>query len=153
MRGPDAYEHFQRNTRVLFRNLEGVSEQGGLMRAPNSGNSVRWILGHLLRSRQEVLAIVNGPSIIDMERLECCRRGGKGAYTDEELPSLEELKEWWQQTDAALEPALVDIDMDAAEPEWGTVEKALVGYCFHEAYHTGQTGILRRFIGLEGALG
>lgn len=153
MTGREAFEHFQRNTRVLKANLGGVDEEMSLVRAPNGGNSFRWILGHLLRSRQEVLEFLGGAPAIELERLEVFRRGGKGAYRDEELLRLADLLALWEESEQRLGISLENAVMDAPNEEWGSMEKALVGYCFHEAYHTGQTGILRRVAGLEGAIG
>jgi hypothetical protein len=46
-------------------------------------------------------------------------------------------------------------DLQAPAPsgkEGETVETGLAGLVFHEAYHVGETGILRRLLGYEGAI-
>ncbi len=74
------------------------------------------------------------------------------------MPLSELLADWDASQEAMLEGvrAMTANDLAAKVP-WGEGEiskaEALAFYVFHEAYHVGQTGLLRRIAGKKSLLG
>ncbi|MFH0881728.1 MAG: DinB family protein [bacterium] len=150
--GAEMVDEFTRNTGLLKRNLEGFTIEKSLIRMSGGGNSLNWVLGHLLKSRLDLLSLLGGERHDLEERLEPYRRVREGGYRDEELMTLDELVSHWDRIDERLHQALPGAEMTGEGGEFGTLGNAVLFYNFHEAYHLGQAGILRRAVGLEGQI-
>lgn len=143
---------------VLERNLAGVTHEESLESSGSSANTLNWILGHIVRTRTQALRLLGGNPPFDESDL--------GVYAaDDFLPSqalsLEELKKRFD----ILGPELAS-QLEKCSPEQlatpaplsptgdpdETIGSLLASIAFHEAYHLGQTGILRRFLGKPGAI-
>jgi len=151
MSGEEAAHHYRRNTKVVFANLEGIDEQMALHRSDHGENSVNWILGHLLYNRSVLLRMIEGEVWEDVGRIEIYQGGGK-TWSDVKALKLSQLLEMWELSGQSLDAALPEADTGADAGRFGTIAEALVGFCFHEAYHAGQIGILRRLLGLKGQI-
>jgi DNA-binding PucR family transcriptional regulator len=150
--GAEMVDEVARNTRVLKRNLAGFTKEKSLIRMSGGGNSLNWVLGHLLKSRLDLLHLLGSDPDELGERIEPYRRAREGGYKDDELMTLEELIFHWDRIDERLRQALPGAEMNGDGGEFGTLGKAVLFYCFHEGYHIGQAGILRRAVGLEGQI-
>ena len=150
--GLEMVGEFARNTRVLKRNLEGIDRDRALVRMSGGGNSINWLVGHLLRSRLDMLEQL-GRDISELrDRLDPYRRARDEGYQDSELLALDELISLWDRAGEQLAEELPDARMESDDERFETLGKAILFYSFHEAYHIGQTGILRRAVGLEGQI-
>jgi hypothetical protein len=58
----------------------------------------------------------------------------------------------WDRSEEVLTNTLLKTDLEKETNDGTILEEELVGFCFHEAYHAGQLGILRHIIGLGGAI-
>ena len=151
--GAEMVEEFARNTRVLKRNLTEVNDDLALIRMENGGNSINWLLGHMMKSRLDMLKLLGVTDADLYDRLEPYRRGRENGYLDSELLPLEELVSRWDELGEHVNSALPGVNMEGDGGSFGTLGKAVLFYSFHEAYHIGQAGILRRAVGLEGKIG
>jgi uncharacterized damage-inducible protein DinB len=143
---------------VFERNLTGVTNEESLRRPQPGGNTMNWIVGHVVRTRNQALGLLGEKPLFDDHDFEAYGAGGsKAAHT---LP-LDELKHRFDALGPALGSALARTtpqQLSAAAPfsptgnSNETVGTLLASIAFHEAYHLGQTGLSRRLLGKPGAL-
>jgi uncharacterized damage-inducible protein DinB len=143
---------------VIQRNLEGVSHEDSLRPLNPGGNSLNWIVGHLVRTRNDVLQLLGGPPMFAPSELAVYEAG---RFAPEQALSIDELKRRFDAIGPALTAAL-----ERATPEQlsnkaplspsgnpnETIGSLLASIAFHEAYHLGQTGLARRLLGKQGAI-
>lgn len=146
---------------VLERNLSELSEQECLTGPEKGGNCINWVLGHITRTRIGALKGMGQDlpfSQDDMGGYD--DRGGVPFSRDSALP-LDELKRRYKATQEPLVRGLAAMSPEAmAKPApfsptgnpKETMGTLLAAFAFHEAYHVGQTGVLRRVAGKEGAV-
>jgi hypothetical protein len=142
---------------VLERNLAGVTNEDSLRPPRPGGNTVNWIVGHVVRTRNQALAILGETPLFDDAEFEAYGAGPAAART---FP-LDELKQRFDalgpRLDAALRGTSSERLSEAApfsptgNPD-ETIWTLLASIAFHEAYHLGQTGLSRRLLGKAGAL-
>jgi hypothetical protein len=138
---------FKSNNRVIHINMEGITHEDSLKSPENGGNCINWILGHIIASRDDVFEILGTQKLCDEEFLSLYERGSKNVSPDKAV-KLKKLIETLDATLIKLEERIPDVDLTEKEEEL----KMLAFLSFHEAYHCGQIGILRRIIGKEGAI-
>ncbi|MDY7091492.1 MAG: DinB family protein [Acidobacteriota bacterium] len=145
---------------ALAANLEGLSHREGLVQPAGGGNCLNWVVGHLLVSRNRMLELVEQPEIWDSATRQPYVRGSAAITDDGDgVLSLEQLLADFQSSQATLLEALGAQTRDElASPAVGVNGRetdrlsALAELVFHEAYHVGQTGLLRRIAGHDAAL-
>ncbi len=133
--------------------LDDLTEEQARARSREpEGPSIAWSLGHLLHFRSGALALLGAP-----EEDAYGERFASTAATDGEgYPSLGTLRSDWGRVSAALAAALGNVteaalDAPAAGPHDGkTVRDKLAFLAFHEGYHLGAIGALRKALGLPG---
>lgn len=141
---------------ALERNLDGISDGECLASPEAGGNCINWIVGHLLSSRDGVHALLGlDPAWpASMGASDPYRRGSAGLPADRAVP-LSELRGALGRSQTAVIAALEQISPERlAEQasETMTVGERLAFLGFHEGYHVGQTGLLRRVLGKAGAI-
>jgi uncharacterized damage-inducible protein DinB len=144
---------------VLTQNLEGISHEASLKQPAEGGNNFNWIMGHVVRSRNQAIQLLGVPSSIDESKYE--------VYNDQPLadPSKAVRFEDIVVSFKAMQPRFIEglqnlSAEDAAKPApfspagnpHETIGSLLGAFVFHETYHVGQTGVLRRITGKEGVL-
>jgi len=149
-------EAYARNVRVIQAQTEGLNHADSLLQLPFRGNCLNWVIGHIISSRDEVLAALGEPPVLDGAATECYRRTSDPVTQDgaQVLPLedlLGKLGQSQERIAAVLEPA-TDADMDR-ELKLGerttTVGKYVFFRYFHESYHVGQTELLRQLAGVN----
>jgi hypothetical protein len=142
---------------VLERNLAGVTNEDGLRPPHPGGNTMNWIVGHVVRTRNQALALLGDTPLFADADFDAY--GARSAAT--RLLPLDELKRRFDALGPPLDAALKRISsqhlsMAAPFSPTGnpdeTVGTLLASIAFHEAYHLGQTGLSRRLLGKAGAL-
>jgi hypothetical protein len=142
---------------VFERNLAGVTNEESLRPPQPGGNTMNWIVGHVVRARNQALALLGHTPLFDDADFGAY---GAGSMATGALP-LDELKRRFEALGPSLDAALKQTSMQqlsAAAPfsptdnPDETVGTLLASIAFHEAYHLGQTGLSRRLLGKAGAL-
>ena len=143
---------------VLERNLADVTNEESLQPPQPGGNTMNWIVGHVVRTRNRALQLLGeAPRFKDADF---------GAYGPDSAGStallpLDELRRRFDDLGPILNAALQRTSTEqlrAAAPfsptgnPNETVGTLLASIAFHEAYHLGQTGLSRRLLGKTGAL-
>jgi len=143
---------------VLERNLSGITHDESLRSPTGSINSLNWILGHMVRTRNRAVALLAAAppfpdedfAVYDPEGFDTLR-----------ALRLEELKRRFDVIGPVLQEALrrASAEQMAAPAPLSptgnpneTVGTLLASIAFHEAYHLGQTGTARRLLGKLGAI-
>jgi hypothetical protein len=142
---------------VLERNLAGITNEESLRLPQPGGNTMNWIVGHVVRTRNQALGLLGDTPLFEDADFEAY---GTGSTATRALP-LDELKRRFDALGPSLDAALKRTSsqhLSAAAPfsptgnPNETVGTLLASIAFHEAYHLGQTGLSRRLLGKAGAL-
>ena len=147
---------------TLKMNVAGIDHAASLVAPEPGGNCLNWLVGHVVAARSRLLHEALGlAGILPAAALETYGRGapalkdgGKALPLEELLAILDASQDPLRQgikqvsEERLLEPAPFSPGGNPKE----TVATLLAGLAFHEAYHVGQTGILRRLLGREGAV-
>ena len=145
-------DQFRVVTNAYLKALDGIDREAMLTRPGARSNSMVWVAGHLVQSRARLINVLGGTRELPWPEL--FRTGSTvadpAAYPD---PSAV-LAQWGELTNdlmrrlEALGPA--DLTRDTpprvASPD-GTLRGAISLFAFHEGYHVGQLGFLRKWLG------
>jgi hypothetical protein len=143
---------------VLERNLQDVTNEESLKLPKPGGNTLNWMVGHVVRTRNQALALLGEKPPFEDD--DFAAYGASGSLAGETL-LLDELKHRFDTLGPILDGALKRSSpeqLSAAAPfsptgnPHETVGTLLASIAFHEAYHLGQTGLSRRLLGKPGAL-
>jgi hypothetical protein len=149
------------SSQVLGRNLEGLSQEDSLVGPQKGGNCLNWVVGHLTRSRNMAIGLLEQRQPFPMEDFNAYDdRGGVPFSRQTALPTGELMRRF-KALQEPLVQAISRIPPEALaapapfSPTGNpneTMETLLVAFVFHESYHVGQTGLLRRVAGKEGVI-
>ncbi|HEX6913522.1 MAG TPA: DinB family protein [Longimicrobium sp.] len=141
-------------------NTEGVTHEESLRAPEPGGNSLNWVVGHLCCIYNNALPLLGQEPVGDRGSLARYDRGSAPITPAEALP-LGQLLETWDALARRFDAGLAGLTpeyLDQAAPfspsnDPGETVRSLVNtLLFHQAYHAGQTGVLRRVAGHEGAV-
>ncbi len=145
----------------VHANLEGISDEESLASAEQGGNSINWVLGHMVNSRAALLELLGGEPVLGARGMELYSRHTKpiGAGSDC-VPTSELLRLYDGSQEVLLEKLGEASDANLADEVPGLFDPEqemqcgikLAALTFHEAYHAGQLGSIRRAIGKEPAI-
>jgi len=147
-------------TTWLFRKtLKGLSEAAALKQPAPGGNCLNWVSGHIVQSRGDTLKVLGQDLPFPADKYARYDRGSDPVTDPEGTISLSEMLTDFAATQDGLKAGLAGLTGDylAAKAPFSpgnndkeTVGSLLAGLVFHEGYHVGQLGILRRLAGEEG---
>lgn len=152
---------YQINDSVTKVNLEDITPEEASRRPEPTGNSIAWILGHILRSRSYLLKFMDIEWSPGEEFLKAVARGSSGDLVAGTFPDFARELALWNESQELLMKAfdaLSDDKLGRDTPPLGdfarpdTLERRILFLYFHEVYHLGQFGLLRRLLGKEGAI-
>ena len=137
---------------AVKKNLEGVTHDQSLLSAQTGGNSINWVLGHLVNTRAAMLRLLGGDPLTGERHNTLYGRYTDGVGAGDDCETLEALLEVWNAYQAALLERLegaTDEQLGAEvnkifEPE--ATEPTGVQFAhflFHEIYHAGQIGVIQ----------
>jgi hypothetical protein len=146
---------------VFTANLKGLSEDDGLKQPVPGGNCLNWVAGHIAGSRGSSLELLGLERPFAKDKYARYERGSDAVVIGEGTVPLAEIMEDFLALGDGLRIGLAGLTRErlgeksafspANNPE-ETVGSLLVGLAFHESYHCGQLGVLRRMAGAEGAI-
>jgi uncharacterized damage-inducible protein DinB len=154
MTGSELLRLFEAGHRTVQANLEDISHEESMRAPAGGGNSLNWVLGHLVATRLIVASLARGEPMGDDE-IHSVYNGQEWASFDPAraypLERLVALLDQSQESLRAILPGLTDERL--AQPALlGTVGETLAFLTFHEGYHSGQLGVLRRTLGKPGKI-
>ncbi len=147
---------------AINRNLDGVSHEESLFIPEPAGNCINWVVGHIVAARNTVLTLAGGSPILTGDAAAHYRRGSAPIHSGDKVLDLGTLRGFLADSQQQLIPALAAISDETLAlpvpeqlrrpPLTGSVSDALARLAFHESYHNGQIGLLRRLAGKAGAI-
>lgn len=152
---------FEFSYNVTLANTEGFTHEDSL-RQPPAGNCLNWIVGHIVATRQHIVGLLGGRPLWTKEemprydrRSDAILGEGPGVLRFDriraDLDRTQELmRAAWKTIDAGRLAAPLPPDQNPFQLE--TVGEMLAAFAFHESYHAGQCGVLRRLLGKDGAI-
>ena len=145
---------------ALHRNLDGLTHEESLAVPDKGGNSANWVLGHLVTAWDNLLKALGEEPVGDPESMAPYVRGSGPLDPAAARPFPELLADFdrgHERVVARMRNLTAD-DLAAPAPisprnsSDETIGSLLSLFAFHQVYHVGQTGILRRTIGKPGVL-
>ncbi len=138
---------FKYNHRVLNINIEGITHEDSIKSPVNGAACINWVIGHIVLCRDEIHQLIELPGFCDKIYNELFDQGTNGNHIENPLLLVDILR-LYDASQNILNKKIEKLDFS------GDIKKSerLTFYAFHEAYHIGQIGILRRIIGKEGAI-
>jgi uncharacterized damage-inducible protein DinB len=142
-------------------NADGITHADSIVQPRAAGNSINWVLGHLLWAYDELLPVLGQAPVMAPGVLARYARGAEPLTDVQDAVPFDELMAGWRlavtRVNAGLE-ALPDERLDLPAPASPsnnpdeTVGSLLTTIMFHQAYHAGQVGVLRRVVGRGNAI-
>lgn len=146
---------FEMNYGALFRNLEGVSSEEALIHPERGGNCINWVAGHIVASRNSVLQLL-GQHPVWPTALAHLYSGREDAGWSAELAAdLDIIRADLAKSQQTIMSVLDSADgkqLSQRSENGRTLGEVIAFFQFHEAYHAGQVGILRRIVGKHGVI-
>lgn len=159
---------FQKIARTQFRytawvvagNLKDLTDEQGLAQ-PAAGNNLNWVAGHIADARGDTLQLLGQACPYAADKYDRYKRGTPPITSADEAIALTEILADFAATEEALQAGLAGLTAEklaAKAPfspsgnEKETVGTLLAGLVFHEGYHAGQLGTLRRLAGAGGVV-
>lgn len=136
------YNHYSVN-----KNLEGITHEESLISPQAGGNCINMVLGHIVITRDTLLETFGFEGICN-EKMGKMYAQGAPPLEAEDAVDINELLRRYNDSQEKITNVLPQQDLGGEEEKI----KNLLGLAFHEAYHAGQIGILRRVIGKEGLI-
>jgi hypothetical protein len=150
------YTHF-----AIKANTEGLNHEESCYPPSPAGNCMNWVVGHILTGRNSLLKILRQEPIWSEGQVKRYQRGSGAIQDPGDAVAFDKLLEDLETSQARLMSALETFDLKRlGEPasisptsnKKETIGSLLAALAFHEAYHSGQTGLIRRLIGKEGVI-
>ncbi len=146
---------------TLQMNVEDVTHEESLVQPQPAGNCLNWVVGHLLCIYNNALPLVKQQPLMEKSSLKQYDRGAQPVTGAENAMHFEALVKSMEKAVTNWNEGLSNMtekDLDAPSPfspsnnPKETMRSLITTVSFHQAYHAGQTGVLRRIIGKKGAI-
>ncbi len=145
-------DQFNVVTNAYLRALEGLDREALLTRPSPRSNPAMWVAGHLVQSRARLINILGGSRQLPWPEL---FRTGSTIVDANAYPDAAAIAAMWKELTAELMQRLEALGPDAlaanappriASPD-GSLRGAVALLAFHEGYHVGQLGFIRKLLG------
>jgi hypothetical protein len=140
------------NDYSLKQHLAGLTAEDALLQLPFRGNCLNWVMGHIVEARHYMLELLGVPGVWSAAQ---CQRymSGSAPVTGSDSPHepwegiLAAADESLKRIRAKLE-SMTEADLQVVPPgDTDALGKILLRMTWHEAYHVGQTEVLRQLAG------
>lgn len=151
--------HLKIGEGLFLKAMEGLNLEELHRRAGPDSSSMIWVAGHLVASRWLMLKLLGSePEMPDWGEL--FARGSR-VRAPSECPDPEEIRSRWQDFSGLLTDALVRAPEELLSAESTrrfpvpdrSVRGGLAFLVWHEAYHVGQMGFIRKMLGHASLVG
>lgn len=143
--------YYSINHNVLHMQVEGLTHEDSLIQPSFRANNLNWVLGHIVSSRGGALKLLGAEPVWSKEEAAPYARESEPLTDTEQAYQLEKIMADLDETQARLEAALAGLtieDMEQANGDRTLGERLSFSY-WHEAYHTGQSELLRQVSGVD----
>ena len=141
---------------VVKANVGEVTHEESLKQPEPAGNCLNWVLGHLVATRSEFLRGLGAEPVWDEADCRRYERHGAPIQNAREAKPWDEIWKAYELTQQRIRQAVSELTpqqlaqkapFSPSNNPKETVGSLLAVFAFHDAYHTGQTGVLRRIVG------
>jgi len=143
--------YFNLNHRVIHLQIAGLTHADSLLQPPFRANCLNWVLGHILAARNNALLLLGEEPVWSDQDAAPYTTDSDPITGDGAGHRLEKIVADLDRSQERLEAALVRVsaaELAKVEGEHSLGER-LSGLYWHEAYHTGQTELLRQLAGKD----
>jgi uncharacterized damage-inducible protein DinB len=146
---------------VVGKNVEGVTQEESLIQPSPGGNCLNWIVGHLACIYNKMLPRMGQEQVMEEGALKRYDRGAPPMTDPAEALEFRDLLAALEKATERVDAGLAVLPAEALDQKVPnspggnpdeTLRSLLATVFFHQAYHAGQTGVLRRITGKEGAI-
>ena len=144
---------FNLQTRLYKNVLDSVADADTHKRVSQRVNHIKWLAGHICATRLSMAPLVGLDKDDSLHEL---FGHGNGLDESKDYPPLSDILSKWDNASAEIAEGLSNLPAEALEAEVGETpigDSSMLGFLsfmmHHEAYHIGQIGILRKYIGKE----
>ena len=146
-------EQFRITTNLFIKAMSGVDAKEAMRRPGELSNPLLWLAGHVTHFRSRLLTLVGVPR--DFPWGNMFDTGAKIGPASQ-YPAPEDIVAVWEELSALLVQRLSTLtEGDLASPPAARVPstdatlRGAIGYfSLHEAYHVGQMGYVRKWLGM-----
>ena len=142
MKNVETITVFNYNNYVVKVNIDGITQEESLVSPALGGNCINWVLGHIIVTRDELLAELGCEKLCN-EKITNTYISGSPPLNEGDAENITILTKLFEKSQNIITEHIGNLSPD------NDIEKikTCAGFAFHEAYHTGQLGILRRMLG------
>lgn len=146
---------------VVATNVQGLTHADSVVQPRPGGNSLNWIMGHLVWAYEQALPLFGQDLVLAKGALDRYARGAPGLAAPAEAMNFEDLLAAWSMAAERVDAGLAGLTPDVLDRKAPgsptnnpneTVRSLVCTILFHQAYHAGQTAVLRRIAGKSGAI-
>jgi uncharacterized damage-inducible protein DinB len=146
---------------VVRVNTAGITHEESLAQPQPDGNCLNFVVGHLVNVYDKVMPLLGqepvlGDAVARYERgAPALRDAAEAMPLSDLLAAFDTQSERFIAGVATLTPEALERPMpgpDSGGELTETLRSLLGTILYHQAYHSGQTGVLRRIIGKPGAI-
>jgi hypothetical protein len=162
---PTAIDVMRQQTRMAQRvvqlNADGLSHADSLIQPHPGGNCLNWVVGHLIAIYHHSFPLLGQQPVLPAQVLARYDRGSPPLRDASAATEFSELLSAWDESSRRFDAGLGTLSPDALaspaplspsnDPN-ETIGSLLCSISWHQAYHVGQTGLLRRVAGRRGAI-
>jgi len=146
---------FEINAYVVKENTKELTHEDSLILPHPGGNCLNWVMGHIVASRNLILNLVGKQPIWSEEETKPYTRGSEPLAKGDDARQFDSILADFAKSQEQIMGALSNLTSDElakAADEKETVGEKLSFLHFHETYHLGQIGLLRRLAGKAGVI-
>jgi hypothetical protein len=146
---------------MVEANTRGITHEESLFQPQPAGNCLNWMIGHLMTAYEGTLPLLGQQPVLGKDAVSRYARRGPPLTDPAEAMDFGRLMRAWAEASDRIDAGLAALDPDQLDqpspfsptgnPD-ETYRSLLATVSFHQAYHAGQAGVLRRLIGKEGAV-
>lgn len=147
---------------IAGTNVEGITHEESMIQPRPAGNCLNWVMGHMVWAYDMILPMLGQAPVMEEETLKPYSRGSEPLEDSASALDLADLMTAWDESTERIIAGIAGVSAETLDgpapfsptddPD-ETVRSLLTGIVFHQAYYAGQTGLLRRIVGKEGAFG
>jgi uncharacterized damage-inducible protein DinB len=135
-------------------NVKGLSHEDSMVQPPAGGNCLNWVAAHIVASRGAILDLLGEAQVWDTDRNDRFKRGSRPVLDTKDSLPFDSIVADFRRSQERIQAGLARLSDEELLEKRGddTVADKLHFLQFHEAYHIGQAGLLRRMAGKECAI-
>ena len=155
---------FAVSNQVVLGNLEGITNEEGLVSPQQAGNCVSWVAGHILMARGGLLKLLGEQPFLTEDEAQPYKQNSSPLQPGAAHVPLDTLRQKLQESGELICAKLRELPPEKLREELGddafppvkvengtkTVGTLISELLYHDGYHTGQLALLRRVLGKKG---